>query len=116
MQGVDAAAVEIPQILHELPLFLDEILDHLLPVFHPQGLGIGRLFSGALLDVGGGGGRGPVGLSRDLLDVVGREPAGFAVQSALPPAAVLLLGQHDLVALLEVELVVVGPFERVNGL
>ena len=42
-------------------------------------------------DGGGSGGR-CVGAPRlELLDVVGREPAGLAIESALPPSAILLV-------------------------
>ena len=60
-----------------------------------------------------GGGTGAPGrlLRLDLLDVVGREPAGLAglLAGALPPAPILPLGHGDQIALLE------GQLENVRG-
>ena len=74
-------------------LLLQQITDDLLPVVHVLGEDLLRDSTGPGLVVPG-----------ELLHVVGREPAGPAVQCSLPPPAVLLLCHRDDVAFLELEL------------
>ena len=92
--GAEVLLLQGDQLRHKLPLLVQKILDHLLPELHPL-----------LGDLGRQGRVGRVTLEAGvLLDVVGREPARLPVQGALPPAALLALGQRDVLAFLEVEL------------
>ena len=120
MHGGEVLLHDDPEVGDELLLLLDEVLDHLLAVADLLGQHRGRVelqfpaaasgrVTAAGRPAGALPGRGHVVKGFGLLvgylcDVVGGEPAGLSGEGALPPAAVLLLGEGDDVALLEVEL------------
>ena len=99
MQGLEILVVEDSQLGHKLLLLLEHVADHLLPVVNILGEDILSHDPRA----------GLLGLwvFVHLLDIVTWEPARLAVQSPLPPAPVLALGDGDQITLLEFKLQVI---------
>ena len=79
-----------PHLQDELPLLVQHVAHQLLSKLEPFRRDLVCVGSCGCND-GGRGGRCGGAPRFKLLDVVGREPAGLAIECALPPSAILLI-------------------------